>query len=159
NGLDGTFYLELSPDGRFAYASSNRDSAVVTFSRNPSTGALTPLGCVDDNDTGPDTCAQGVDGLDTTESFVVSPHGTSVYAPGLGEAAIVMFKRDPQTGALSPQGCIDDNDPGPENCAQTADGLDSVYFLEMSDDGRFLYSASTGDSAVAVFARDPATGG
>jgi 6-phosphogluconolactonase (cycloisomerase 2 family) len=159
NGLDGTFYMELSPDGRFAYASSNLDSAIVSFSRNTTTGALTPLGCVDDNDTGPDTCAQSVDGLDTTESFVISPDGTSLYAPGLGDDAIVMFKRDPQTGALSPQGCIDDNDTGPENCAQTADGLDSVYFLEMSADGRFLYSASTGDSAVAIFQRDPATGG
>jgi 6-phosphogluconolactonase (cycloisomerase 2 family) len=159
DGMDGTFYMELSPDGRFAYASSNGDSAIVSFARNTQTGALTPLGCVDDNDTGPDNCAQSVDGLDVTESFVISPDGTSLYAPGLGDDAIAMFRRNPATGALTPQGCIDDNDTGPENCAQTADGLDAVYFLEVSPDGRWLYTASTGDSAVAIFQRDPATGG
>jgi 6-phosphogluconolactonase (cycloisomerase 2 family) len=159
DGLDGTFYMELSPDGRFAYAASNGDSAVVSFARNTGTGALTPLGCVDDNDTGADSCAMSVDGLDVTESFAISPDGTSLYAPGLGDDAIAMFRRNPATGALTPQGCIDDNDTGPENCAQTADGLDAVYFLVVSDDGRFLYSASTGDSAVSIFRRDPATGG
>lgn len=159
NGLDSTFYMELSPDERFAYASSNLDSAIVSFARNTQTGALTPLGCVDDNDTGADSCAQSVDGLDIAESFVISPDGRSLYAPGLGDDAIATFNRDPASGALTPTGCIDDNDTGPENCAQTADGLDAVYFLTMSDDGRFLYTASTGDSAVSIFRRDPATGG
>src|SRR5262245_23362360 len=159
NGLDQPFYMELSPDGRFAYVSSNGDSAVVSFARNRSSGALTPLGCVDDNDSGPDTCSQTVDGLATTESFAISPDGRSLYAPGLGDDAIAIFNRDPATGALSPAGCIDDNDTGPENCAQTADGLDAVYFLVVSEDGRFLYSAATNDSAVSIFRRDPATGG
>ena len=97
-------------------------------------GALTPQGCVDDNDDpqGPDTCALTADGLDAPRSVAVSPDGESVYAVGAADDAIVHFDRDPASGALTPQGCVDDNDfgidplQGPDTCAQSADGLNGA---------------------------------
>ena len=74
------------------------DDAVVRLDRDPASGALTPAGCVDDNDApqGPDTCAQSADGLDAASSIAVSPDGESVYVAAVNDDAIVRLDRDPE---------------------------------------------------------------
>jgi 6-phosphogluconolactonase (cycloisomerase 2 family) len=158
DGLNGPFYLELSPDGRFAYVSGENDSAVVTFARNVRTGALTPLGCVKDNDTSSANCAQSADGLDFATTITISEDGRSLYVAGLLDDSIAIFARNPRTGALFPAGCVDDNDTGPDNCAQSTDGLDAAYVVKLSPDDRFLYVAATGDDAITTFGRNTRTG-
>lgn len=118
------------------------------------TGDLTPQGCIDDNDTGPDSCAQATDGLEGARAVVVSPDGRSVYAASQFDDAVVRFDRDPATGALTPQGCVDDNDTGGDTCAQSTDGLRFATSLVASPDGSSLYAASDVDEAVVIFGRD-----
>jgi 6-phosphogluconolactonase (cycloisomerase 2 family) len=158
DGLDGVASVAVSRDGRSVYAASMEDDAVVRFERNPDTGDLTPGGCVDDNDTGADACAQATNGLDGARGIAASPDGTSVYAVSGPDDALVRFSRDPQSGRLAPQGCVDDRDAGPDSCSQTADGLDGARGLAVSPDGTSFYVASQIDDAIAAFDREVASG-
>lgn len=165
DGLNYATAVVVSPDGNSVYATaglSGADMAVVSFSRNPSTGALTPLGCVDDVDVGVDTCAQSTVGLDGASGIAVSPDGTSVYVASENDNAIVSFSRDLATGALTPLGCISDPDPTgdtpPATCAQITDGLDNPKGVAVSSDGLSVFVASYNDSAVVRFDRNPSSG-
>ncbi len=159
DGLGGVVAAVASPDGRSLYAASVTDDAVAEFARSPS-GTLEPRVCTDDNDAALDACQNTTNGLDGAFSIAISPDGRSVYAAAFDDDAIVRFDRNPNTGALMPQDCIDDDDPGqgPDNCAQTADGLDGVGAVAVSPDGRSVYAASMNDDAVVRFDRDAVTG-
>jgi 6-phosphogluconolactonase (cycloisomerase 2 family) len=158
DGLGAAHDVVVSPDGRSVYAASLLDDAIVRFARDPVTGALTPQGCVDDDDTGLDDCAQQTPGLSATKSLAVSPDGTSLYAVSEADHAIVHFARDPGTGAIAPVGCIEDDDTGNGECATAADGLGGPYTVAISAEGNSVYVASHGDDAIARFDRDTGTG-
>jgi len=160
DGLDGVRALAVSPDDRYLYAASRGDDALVRFEASG-----LPLGCVDDDDPGqgPDDCAQSTDGMRGASSLAISPDGRSLYVAGAEDDALVAFARDASSGALTPLGCIDDNDApsGPDDCGSTgasADGLRGVSFVAVSPDGGSVYTASA-DDAITHFSRDPATGG
>jgi 6-phosphogluconolactonase (cycloisomerase 2 family) len=154
NGLEGARALTVSPDGSSLYVGASGDDAVVHLTRDTTSGGLHPGGCVDDNDTGDDDCPQSADGLDYPQSVAVSPDGASLYVAGLRDDAMVVLTRDVGTGALTPQGCIDDNDTGADDCAQSTDGLDGAASVSVSPDGGFVYIASIFDDAVVGFGRE-----
>ena len=158
NGLYGARSVAVSPDGKSVYAASANDDAIVRFNRNTTTGALTPAGCVDDNDSGADACSQTADGLNSAFSVAVSPDGKSVYAASAGDDAVVRFNRNTTTGALTPAGCVDDNDTGDDTCAQSANGLQFVISVAVSADGTSVYAIAFTDSAVVRFNRNTTTG-
>jgi len=70
---------------------------------------------------------ENVSGLDADLSLIyglaVSSDGRSVYAGGYADNAIVRFKRNTSTGALTPKGCVADPDSNPSGCAATVQGL------------------------------------
>ena len=157
-GLDHAEALAVSHDGTSVYAVSGDDSAIVRFDRNPKSGALKPRGCIDDNDTGPDTCSKSTNGMNEGGSVVVSRDGKSVYYGSGQDDAVVTFKRT-ASGALKPRGCIDDNDTatdpaqGEDVCANSANGLNKVSALAITRDGKSLYATAETDDAVTRFAR------
>jgi DNA-binding beta-propeller fold protein YncE len=153
NGLDGAFDVAVSPDGMNVYAAGGQDDAVVNIARDID-GTLTAVGCIDDNDTGSDTCAASADGLDGISTLVVSPDGRNVYGASALDDAIVVFNRSPG-GALTPAGCIDDPDggQGPDACGGSADGLDSLQEVAISPDGTSVYAVSSTDDAISRFTR------
>ena len=94
----------MSADGRSVYAATGEelsDNAIVRFDRDTTTGALTPAGCIDDNDTGADACAGSADGLDGASSVAVSADGRSAYAASSSDDAIVRFDREPEPTATA----------------------------------------------------------
>src|SRR5215475_12890845 len=93
----------------------------------------------------------GVDGLLKAQDAVVSPDGLNLYAVSEGGDAIVRFGRDPAIGTLVFQGLLRDGVGG-------VDGLASAGGMALSPGGANVYVASSGDDAIAVFARDAATG-
>ena len=157
DGMNGATDVQVSRDGRSVYVASQFDHAVVRFIRDRETGALLHRGCVQDNDSGVDGCAQDGDGLAGAIALAVSPDDRSVYVSGFGDDAIARLARNPENGVLTPLGCLDDNDTGPEECAQSADGLNAVFGIAATLDGRSLYAAARDDDALAAFARDDAT--
>jgi fibronectin-binding autotransporter adhesin len=158
NGLYFVYGVAVSPDGRSVYAAAYEDDALVRFARNTKTGALKPRGCVDDNDDGPDQCAQSMDGLEGAISLDVSPDGKSVYVAASSDDAVARLKRNRETGALNPAGCTDDDDTGPDSCASTSPGLAGATSVAVTRDGRSVYVAARDDDAVAHLRRSRETG-
>ena len=158
-GLGGVRTLAISPDGTSLYAGSEFDDAIVRFERNP-TGSLGYRGCTGDNDeaTNPDDCPQVTNGLDRVIALTISPDGRSLYAAAEFEDALVRFDRKLAGGALTPRGCVIDNDAtAGEPCAQETDGLRTPVDIAVSPDGASVYVTGELDNAVARF--DRATSG
>jgi 6-phosphogluconolactonase (cycloisomerase 2 family) len=144
DGLAGAYAVAVSPDGAHLYVAGLLDHALAVFARNPTSGELTFVEVQRDG-------VGGVDGLAGASAVAVSPDGSNVYATGFWDHAVVVFVRHPSTGALSFVEVERDGVGGVE-------GLANAAGVAVSPDGAHVYTAAEGDSAVAVFARAPATG-
>lgn len=146
-GVDGLAFassLALSPDGAHLYVAGTHDNAIVLFTRDATTGALT---FVEAQKNG----VAGVEGLSNASAVVVSPDGSHVYAAGQHDDAIVVFKRNATTGWLT----------FVEVQRQGVDGVTGIagpLGLAVSPDGANVYVAGGDASAVGAFRRDPGTG-
>ena len=93
--------VDVSRDGKNVYVGAFAGSAVVSFARNPASGALTQLagtaGCIALATSG---CATGVY-LGNIEGLAVSPDGSAVYAASASDNAVAVLGRDSETGALA----------------------------------------------------------
>jgi DNA-binding beta-propeller fold protein YncE len=162
-GLDNPGSVAVSRDDRNVYVASHDSDAVAVFARDLATGALTQLpatdACVSEDGSGGD-CADGV-ALFIPFGVAVSDDGRNVYVVSAGTSAVAVFARDLATGALSQlpgtDACVSKDGTGGD-CADGI-GLDEVVSVTVSPDGRNVYVTSfAGSDAVAVFARDLATG-
>jgi len=159
-GIDGPNSVAVSPDGRNVYATARNSSTLLSFRRNPKTGALRVVpgaGCI----TGvplPGLICTPANGLVTPDVVVVSPDGANVYAGAFFGNSVASFARDPESGALTQlsgtAGCIAEATAG---CA-TAIALKSIEGLAISGDGANLYAAAALSNGVGVLTRNPASG-
>ncbi len=157
--------LAVSPDGSDVYVADSSDGQgrVDVLARNPTSGALSDASCVDylpeekhkeaeegedeeesEGPAAPDQCAS-VAGLEGVSAIAVSGDGAAVYAIGSGSA--VVFSRDPPTGKLTEVSCASEED---KRCTGFP-SLEDVEGAAVSPDGREVYVASAGSSAVTVF--------
>ncbi|HEU5265024.1 MAG TPA: beta-propeller fold lactonase family protein [Gaiellaceae bacterium] len=160
--LGGAGGIEVSADGAFVYVASLGSDAVATFSRDPGTGALAQLpgtaGCVSETGNG-GSCLDGT-ALDRARSLSLSPDGSSLYVAAEASDAIAVLSRDGPTGTLrqlaGAAGCVSETGTG----GACSDGvaLDAARSVSVSADGKSVYAASFGSSAVSILARDPTTG-
>jgi DNA-binding beta-propeller fold protein YncE len=156
----GSHALAISPDGRNVYVASSESHAVAVFTRDSRTGALTQrlgtAGCIALG--GANGCARAV-GLAVPNSVMVSPDGRNVYATSVGSNAVLSFRRNPSTGALTQlgggAGCI--ANAARPGCV-TGRALDGPDAVTVSPDGDNVYVDAFTGSAVAVFIRNPSTG-
>ena len=155
DGLDRVAAIAVSPDGHNVYVASHDSGAVVVFARNPTTGELTPAGCIGDTVNGPPSCTSA-DGLFGAAGIAVSPDGHNVYVASDLSRALVVLARNPASGALTPAGCVGNTGNGPPSCTD-ADGLKNATGVTVSPDGRSVYVAAV-DDAVVVFARNLTSG-
>ena len=96
-----------------------------------------------------------VEALYGVSGLAVSPDGAHLYATGQFDDAISVFTRNATTGALT---FVDVLHEGDVQGLGTIDGLDGAESVAVSPDGAHVYVAGFNDGAVAVFARNPATG-
>ena len=144
DNLRGVSALAVSPDGKNLYAAAPDDDALVVFSRSP-TGRLSFLEAQVEG-------TNGVEALHRVRAVTVSPDGTSVYTASSRDDAVAVFRRDPETGALTfverKRDAVDD----------VTNGLDGAAAVTVSPDSLWVYACGYDDDAIVVFARDPATG-
>jgi 6-phosphogluconolactonase len=88
-GLNTDAEINLSPDGKFLYASDRGLDAITTFSVDPADGHLTALDY---------TPTQGK----TPRNFSLDPTGHWLIASNQDSNTVLVLKRDEKTGKLSP---------------------------------------------------------
>lgn len=148
--MAAVFAVDVSPDGKHVYGGSPSSSSIVAFARDPDTGLLT---LIENQLTSeqPFTAAGFI-------SVSVSGDGKSVYGVGGSTDGLVVFSRDPDSGALTYVEEHLDNVGGNllgQGYSPTASPINNI---SVSGDGRFVYVTSTDDDAVTVYARDAQTG-
>jgi DNA-binding beta-propeller fold protein YncE len=115
-------------------------------------------GCVTEDGTA-GACADGV-ALDTAARVVVSPDGRNAYATALASDSVVVFDRNPITGALAQKagfdGCVSETGTG-GLCAHGV-ALDGASDVAVSPDGRSVYATAVTSDSVLIYDRDLATG-
>lgn len=154
--LAGATGIAVAPDGGTLYATSFRTGAVSAFETSPD-GSLKQLrgkaGCVSRRDS---RCTL-FRGLLGSTGVTVSPDGRSVYVASLSADQLSVFRRDLRTGRLSrlrgQRGCVSRS--GGVGCARGR-SMYGITDARVSPDGRNVYAIT--QNAVAVFARDRATG-
>jgi 6-phosphogluconolactonase (cycloisomerase 2 family) len=144
SGLEGPISITVSPDGKSVYAAGTVSDMLLAFDRGAATGQLTLRQTFTDG-------VAGADGLFGAVSVAVSPDNKYVYAAAKDEDALSLFSRNLTTGQLSFVRVVRDHTGG-------IDGLDQVFSLAVSPDGKALYAVADADNAVTVFARNAATG-
>ncbi|MEO8195215.1 MAG: beta-propeller fold lactonase family protein [Thermoanaerobaculia bacterium] len=139
-GLDEPVALAMDPSGDSLYVAAANSNAITVFDRNAATGALTFLETLVDG-------VGSVEGLAGASSVAVSFDGEWVYATGENDDALVVFDRNPATGALTfAQNKVDG--------VGGVDGLAVPRSVVVSPDDLNVYVAGSGDNAIAVFTRD-----
>jgi 6-phosphogluconolactonase (cycloisomerase 2 family) len=161
--MDNPSSIALSPDGADVYVLTQGENAIITLSRNASTGLLTEVAgdCYDSNATAVPGCTANP-GLSYPWGVVVSSDGKNVYATSNNGQDIAEFTRNPATGALTPipgNNCISDG-ANPNGCqVDSATGL--LHLIGIAADGSNVYGLAGGgllDGDVAEFTRNPSTG-
>lgn len=147
-GLDGALSAAASPDGAHLYVVSAHADALAVFRRAATTGDLSFVEAHFDG-------VGGVDGLDGplgTQAVAVSADGATVYVASAVDDAVAVFSRNAASGTLTFLQVLRDGVGG-------VDGLDGAWTVTVSPEGSHVYAAGFADHALAVFARDPGTGG
>jgi 6-phosphogluconolactonase (cycloisomerase 2 family) len=146
--------IEISPDDRFAIVASPEGIGVV--SRDPATGALSqaPNACLtyDTYQDYQDKCRVD-ETMGRPLAMDLSPDGTTLYVAAeederAGKGGLLVFARDPATGALTLTGRQENSTPRNGN---------GYMEVAVAPDGRSVYAVAEGWD-VHAFARDPATG-
>lgn len=175
SGLNHLFGLTASPDGRSLYAVSSRQDAVLGFKAKPLGFQECFSGIRELGRRGSGACAlfPHVGSEDATTGFngvrfaTVSPDGRSLYTVS-NDGAIGIFSRNPGTGKLIYRSCLTGG-KGPNTASEIGacktiptatrayqgidSGLGGIASLAVSPDGRFVYVAAGGDTAVATMVR------
>src|SRR3954451_10728153 len=142
----------LAADGRNLLV-TNESGVLISFGRDPSTGALTREQCftrpaeTDDEDAGEEQLRQAdcEPSHDWAGPLAISGDGRAVFTGGTSE--IAAYRRDPENGRLTPLGCVAaDNEDG---ACSPARWLGGPSHLLASADGRNIYAV---DSSGAVTA-------
>ena len=100
-GLRDIWSVAVSSDGRCLYATSRAEGSLGYFTRDPSTGALTPGGVLTEG-------AGGVTGLADAREVSVSPDGNNIYVASPGDNGVAVFARNPMTCAATFRGLVQD---------------------------------------------------
>ena len=144
--------VTISPDNHFVYITDRgAPSGIKVYSRDPSTGGLTQVQCLE---VAPG-CGGGTSVTDAGDanSFVISSDGTHAYSADAAANGISIFDRNLTTGLLTEKACVSANgkdNTGANTCAH-ANALGGAHGLALSPDGQTLYVSSTADSGIAIF--------
>jgi 6-phosphogluconolactonase (cycloisomerase 2 family) len=152
------FAITFSPDGKNAYVSDATANIIFAYSRNTTTGDLTPLGTRCVSETGNSGACTDVMALTQPNAPAFTSDGAYLYVPSRTSNAIAVFSRDTTTGVLTQlagvSGCISSSTAG----CTTGRVMTGTTSLAISPDDGFVYSAAIGDNAVDVFSRNTTTG-
>ncbi len=135
--------VAVSPNGANVYATAQGSDGVAVFTRNPGTGEMV---WVETEIAFPG----GINKLDSPNDVAVAPNGLYVYATSGVSNTVVVFDRDPGTGALTYNSHKEDM-PG-SNLLAGADGV------AVSPNSATVYVVGSTDNSVTAFLINPGGG-
>ena len=155
-GLDGPAAIAVSPDGVSLYVASAAGT-LTAFQRNTTTGVLTQLppgaGCLSDGDFAGCTA---VGGLARTSAVALTPDGRALIAAGTDDDAVVSFRRDPASGALTRASCVSASAATAGCTLSTL--LGGPRGLVVKSDGLTVWVAASRADSIVTLQVDPNTG-
>ena len=127
--------ITVSPNNQFVYVASEGSDEVFAFSRNTSTGELTPQGTIT--------------GLDGASAVVVDNQNRFVYVSYLNAVEVLSIGQNGALTRITPVSTF------PTNLTGTGSGPHS---MAIHPNGQTLYTANINSNTVTVFRVDPGTG-
>lgn len=155
HGLRGAYGMAISPDGQYVYVSSIVDSSIDIFQRSQistSFGSLHQMATI--SNTTYDFGAGFVQQYTNTQltgayGIAMSPDGANLYATGYNSDSLLVLKRNPSNGKLAATQVL---------TTFAASGLDGVFRVIVSEDGKFVYTAAFDSNSVCAFGRSQIDG-
>jgi DNA-binding beta-propeller fold protein YncE len=160
-GLASAEEVAVTPDSRHVLVAGMRSNAVVVLRAGPDglSQADGAAGCIARGGGG-EGCGVGK-ALAGPVDLAISRDGRYVYAASAIADAVAILRRDRATGALTQsltrRGCISQSGGG--GLCTRGRGLDEVWGIALSPDGRNLYAVSSKVNMLSAIARDQVTGG
>jgi 6-phosphogluconolactonase (cycloisomerase 2 family) len=155
-GLDAPAAIALSPDGTSLYVASAAGT-LTAFQRDPTTGVLTQLppgaGCLSDGAL--DGCT-AVGGLARVSAVALTPDGRTLIAAGTDDDAVVSFRRDPATGALTRASCVSAS-AATTGCTASA-LVGGPRGLVVKSNGLIVWVAASRADSIVTLQIDPTSG-
>ena len=151
----------IAADNRFVYVPHLGTDEVRIYAFDAASGALTPCG-------EPTAKVQAGAG---PRHLVLSPDGRFLYVLGQLDGSITVFRRDAESGGLAAVQSVDSVPPGsgllpgkprpPTGSAQAAPPETDVVWcadIQITPQGRFIYTTERARSTISIFAVEPASG-
>jgi len=162
SGMDQPYLPTVSPDGRNVYVTGGTSNAVVSFSRDPESGALTFLSRVTQADSYGlciPTCPK-LDGLLRPYQVLISPDGRFGYMSSIDSNKIVVLNRNQETGELRIGALSGPVQLYPPAGSPDAGAFGGTYGIAMSPDGANIYATnySADPDTLVVLRRDGVKG-
>jgi WD40 repeat protein len=161
HGLLGAGSVTVSADGANVYVVAGnalsgmvQDDSIVSFRRDPTTGAVSETGCIGQTTA---HCELATQGMQSPTDVAASPDGARVYVAA-ATSGVTVFSRA-SDGALTPAGCFrDPGDTVDSSCTPvTGFVAGGARGLAVSPDSKFVYAAAQNGNAIAIFQRTPAS--
>ncbi len=134
----GPRHMAFSPDQKHAYIINELDNTMLAASHKAGGGELRGLGAVD-------TLPGDFEGNSTTSEVEVHPNGKFVYGSNRGHDSIAVYRRNPETGALT--------------LLQHAPcGGKTPRHFKIDPTGGWLLCAHQDSNTISVLSLDPETG-
>jgi DNA-binding beta-propeller fold protein YncE len=158
-GISAAEEVAVSRDSRDVLVAGMRSNAVAALSQGPQglTQAEGAAGCIARG--GNEGCAHGR-ALAGPVDLAITANGRGVYVASSVSDGVAILRRDRRTGALTQSrsrvGCISQDGSGGR--CRAGRGLDEVWGIALSPDGRNLYAVSSKVNMLAAIARDRSTG-
>jgi DNA-binding beta-propeller fold protein YncE len=158
-GIGAPEEVLVSPDSRHVLVAGSQSDAVAVLRSGPDGLSQSDgeAGCISQG--GVEGCAAGK-ALKGPVDLAISPDGLSVYTASAGSDGIAALTRDRATGALTQpedrSGCISQG-ARPRRCVGGR-GLDEVWSVAISPDGRNVYAVSSKVNTLGALTRDRESG-
>jgi 6-phosphogluconolactonase (cycloisomerase 2 family) len=152
--LAGPSAVVVSPDGKWVYVAGT--DTIARFVANGPEGQIAYQDCLANTALPACTDLPGTP-LKNTTDLKMSRDGRSLYVTTFDGDSIGYLLRDPATGKIAWDGCL--NDDGSEGCVNVpGEPLDGASSIAVSPDGRSVYvGAAVGDS-ISHLSRNASTG-
>jgi DNA-binding beta-propeller fold protein YncE len=158
-GADG---VAVSADGLTVFVTSRSSASVVAFTRDPASGSLTRLGCLQGTPR-PGSPCRPANLFPSSASVVASAAGKALYVAApvegaistlLGAPAVASIFTTPPAPTFLYSPCIAVN--GLDGPCAVGTAMQGVNALVLSPDAKNLYAAAPASAAIDVFAVDAA---